>query len=282
MIFSKPPVPGLVKTRLTEEHGGSLSEHEAAEFFRCSLLDVTELAMLALDDLEGMSAQERVLDGAALVRRYDLFISTISPDAIAMIAALLAEDAPWPRKLEFIEDKAASFDEHFDSAFLQLFERGYESVVSIGADMPLLPREHIVDAFCWLERLSGLTEEGFAFVQAPCQQSGVSLVGMTRGTPLTAQGVYYNLSGLPALDAYTLKLRGLSVPNAFLSPVSDVDNDADLAHMISCLNAVAEASLYQPELFLARRVLEWVDRMGLTVMAPPNDEHDPRQYIDIL
>ena len=30
----------------------------------------------------------------------------------------------------------------------------------------------------------------------------------------------------------------------------------------------------------AQRVLDWVDYMGIQVITPPNDEHDPRQYID--
>lgn len=281
MLFCKPPIPGLVKTRLTEANGGSLTNEEAAEFFGCSLLDVTELALLALDDLDELNFAERAHDKNITEKSYDFFISTISQEAITLLQAFIAADGPWTRSIEFLVDKGTSFDEHFDDAFTQLFSRGYQAVVSIGADMPLLPRGHIVEAFCWLDELRKTNDEGFAFVQAPCQQSGVSLVGMTKGTPLTASGVYYNRSGLPALDAYTAKLREVDVPNIFLHPVSDVDDDADLAHMISCLNAVAEASFYQPDIFLARRVLAWVDHMGLVVTAPPNDEHDPRQYIDV-
>ena len=37
LLFSKPPVPGMVKTRLTTEHDGFLSPAQAAEFFKRSL-----------------------------------------------------------------------------------------------------------------------------------------------------------------------------------------------------------------------------------------------------
>jgi uncharacterized protein len=281
LLFCKPPIAGLVKTRLTEARGGSLTEVEAAEFFRCSVLDVAEVGMLALEDLAIMNEAERQNDPEAHERRYDFFISTISEEGIGMLKEIFDEDGPWSHKITYLMDKGASFDEHFDDAFDQIFSHGYENVVAIGGDLPLLPREHISEAFKWLDILAPQSPERYAFVQAPCQQSGVSIVGKTRTTPISASGIYYNQTGLPALDAYTDKLREIDIPNAFLNPVSDVDSDADLAHAISCLNAVAEASRYQTNIFLARRVLEWVDGMGLLVTAPPNEEHDPRQYIDL-
>lgn len=281
LLFCKPPLPGLVKTRLTEEQGGTLTNAEAAEFFKCSLLDVAEVAMLALDDLADNNASERKKNPSLPIKDYDFFVSTLSLDAVATLKELFKNEGPWSHDITYLVDEGASFDEHFDDAFDQIFSQGYESVVSVGGDMPLLPREHVRTAFQWLDYLSKDDPRGYAFVQAPCQQSGVSLVGMTKNTPMRASGVYYNTSGLPVLDAYTKKLQDTGVPNAFLNPVSDVDNDADLAHAISCLNSVAEASYFQEGLFLARRVLEWVDRMGLQVTAPPNDEHDPRQYIDV-
>lgn len=281
LLFCKPPIPGLVKTRLTEARGGSLTNEEAAEFFSCSVRDVAEVCMLAFDDLEQENALQRQADPSVPEKEYDFFVSTISESAVEMVEKMFNEDGEWPRKITYIVDNGASFDEHFDDAFDQIFKRGYDSIVAVGGDMPLLPRSHISEAFQWLDILSREDAHGYAFVQAPCQQSGVSLVGKTKETPISAGGVYYNRTGLPALDAYTDKLRELRIPNVFLNPVSDIDNDNDLAHAISCLNAVAEASFYQTDIFLARRVLEWVDRMGLQVEAPPNDEHDPRQYIDV-
>ena len=52
LLFSKPPVPGMVKTRLTTEHDGFLSPAQAADFFKRSLYDVSELAMHALMELQ--------------------------------------------------------------------------------------------------------------------------------------------------------------------------------------------------------------------------------------
>ena len=52
LLFSKPPIPGMVKTRLTQARGGFMTEEQAAEFFKLSLYDVSELAMHALIELQ--------------------------------------------------------------------------------------------------------------------------------------------------------------------------------------------------------------------------------------
>ncbi len=67
---------------------------------------------------------------------------------------------------------------------------------------------------------------------------------------------------------------------AYFAPVADIDEKVDLAHAISCMYAIEQAAKYQSELFVPRRVLDWVNIMGIRVCTPPNDEHDPRQYID--
>jgi hypothetical protein len=94
------------------------------------------------------------------------------------------------------------------------------------------------------------------------------------------QGVYYNLDGVAALDAYVEKLDKRKIPSAFLTPVSDIDETSDLAHAISCITAMEAAARTQPDLYLPRRVLTWIDYLGLRVATPPNDNHDPRSEID--
>ena len=54
----------------------------------------------------------------------------------------------------------------------------------------------------------------------------------------------------------------------------------DLAHAVSCIRAIKEAAKYQTEIYVPQRVLDWCDFMNIRVSTPPNDNHDPRQYID--
>lgn len=277
LLFTKAPVPGATKTRLTIARGGLFTPEEAADFYRASLLDVAAIGFKALAELHH-AAQA---DTNGNLDRYDFVVSCPSQADRAILETLFAENAPWPAEIQFICDEGRTFDEHFDDAFHQLFARGYQSAVSIGGDIPTMPVSHIVQAFQWLEYYDSYSEKG-GFVQAPCQECGVSLVGYTAKTPMNSTGVFYNMNGIPALDAYIAKAAEQGVPVANLMPVADVDDTRDLAHTISLLRATAYSIDCQPGLFLARRTLDWINRAGIAVSTPPNSEHDPRGTVDGL
>lgn len=279
LIFSKPPIPGLVKTRLTQERGGMFTQEQAAQFFKRSLWDVTELACWCMDDLEDLNKREREANPGAPERSYDLFISTTPANNVELMKETIYEIGEWPRDIKFMADKGASFDDHFDYAFKEIFDQGYEAIVSIGADIPTLPRTHVSQAFQWLIYFSEVLGTP-GFVQAPCQECGTSLVGLSFDTPIDHQGIYYNMDGRPALDGYREKLEAGDIPNAYLAPVADVDEVEDLAHALSCARALECASKFQTDIYVPKRVLQWADFMGLKSVAPPNENHDPRQYMD--
>ena len=279
LIFSKPPIPGMVKTRLTIERGGPFSQEQAAQLFKRCLWDVTELAMWCMDDLEALNKKELENDPGAPERSYDLFISTTPASNVEAMQQTIEQIGPWPRPINYMADKGATFDDHFDMAFQEIFDQGYEAIVSIGADIPTLPRAHVTQAFQWLIYFNEVLGTP-GFVQAPCQEAGTSLVGFNFDTPIDHQGIYYNMNGRPALDGYVEKLKEKNIPNAYLAPVADVDEIEDLAHCISCSRALEAASKFQTGIFVPKRVLQWVDFMGLKVTTPPNENHDPRDYLD--
>lgn len=278
LLFSKPPVAGMVKTRLTVEYGGALSPEQAAEFFRRCLYDVSELCMQALLELQAENDALVAEDPEATAITYDFFVSTTPAENVGLMKETYDAIGPWPMEIHYLTDKGATFDDHFDDAFKQIFALGYESIVSVGGDIPTMPKGHISQAFAWLDYFQLLGTPGF--VQAPCQECGTSLVGFSNNTPIDHQGVYYNLDGVAALDAYVAKLIEEDIPSAYLSPISDIDEKTDLAHAISCIRAISRAAKTQPGLYVPQRVLDWIDYMGFQVTTPPNDEHDPRQYID--
>ncbi len=279
LIFSKPPIPGLVKTRLTRERGGIFTEEQAAQFFKRSLWDVTELAMWCMDDLEALNKQEREANSGAPVRTYDLFVSTTPEKNMQLMKDTLNEVGKWPHEIHYMTDTGSSFDEHFNRAFQEIFDQGYEAIVSIGADIPTLPRAHVTQAFQWLDYFSEVLGTP-GFVQAPCQECGTSLVGYNYDTPIDHTDIYYNMSGRPALDGYVSKLQDKNIPNAYLAPVADVDEPEDLAHCLSCARALRQAAEFQTGIYVPRRVIEWADAVGLKPVALPNENHDPRQYLD--
>ena len=205
-------------------------------------------------------------------------MSTTPADNVELMRETYDALGKWPMEIHYITDKGATFDDHFDDAFKQIFDMGYEHIVSVGGDVPTMPITHISQAFQWLDYFQDLGTPGF--VQAPCQECGTSLVGFSYNTPINHQGVYYNLTGKPALDAYVEKLQEMDIPSAYFTPVADIDEKVDLAHAVSCIRAIKEAAKYQTEIYVPPRVLDWCDFMNIRVSTPPNDNHDPRQYID--
>ena len=280
LIFSKPPLPGIVKTRMTKEYGGFLTLEQAAAFYKVCFYDVCEMGMHALIELQERNTEKMAEDPEQDKIVYDFFISTTPAESLPKVKEVFDKIGPWPMEINYLVDTGSSFDEHFNDAFKQLFDMGYENIVSIGGDVPTMPKEHVKGAFQWLEYFRHyLGKPGF--VQAPCQECGTSLVGFSCDTPIDHDGIYYNMDGRPALDGYVEKLQEAGdIPSAYFDPVADIDEITDLAHAISCMKAIREAAKYQPHLFVPHRTLTWVELMGLRVSTPPNENHDPRDYLD--
>lgn len=278
LIFSKYPTPGKVKTRLTTKHGGFLTEEEAAHFFKMCLFDVCEGSMHALMSLQEESDAEVAANPDAIHDTYDFFVSTTPAANVELMKEMFENVGGWPMPIHYITDSGATFDEHFNDAFSQLFAMGYENIVSVGGDIPTMPKSHLTQSYQWLHYFQKKGTPGF--VCAPCQECGTSLVGYSYNTPIDHTGIYYNLDGRPALDGYVEKIQDNDIPSAYFSPVADIDERTDLAHAISCMKAIRLAAKTQPDLFTPRRTLAWCALKGIQVSTPPNEEHDPRQYID--
>ena len=277
LIFTKPPLPGVVKTRMTTEYGGFLTMEQAAGFYRCCFYDVCAMGMQAIVELRERNERMRAEDPSVDKVTYDFFCSTTPPECIDQVKELFEKLGPWPVEVNLLADKGSSFDEHFNDACQQLFDRGYESFVAIGGDVPTMPKSHIKQAFQWLDYFQEIGKPGFVY--APCQECGTSLVGYSYNTPIDHTGVYYNMDGRPALVGYLEKIQEADIPSAYFDPVADVDEVTDLGHAVSCMKSIREAAKYQ-DLFVPKRTLAWVEIMGIEVSTPPNDNHDPRDYLD--
>jgi glycosyltransferase A (GT-A) superfamily protein (DUF2064 family) len=279
LMFSKPPVPGLVKTRLTKEKGGVFSAEDAAALFHRSLFDVMELCILAVAQLEAEDAEAAAADPEADRHEYGFFISTTPDENVDVMRETFESAGEWPREFNYIIDEGANFDEHFDNAFQQIFDAGYDSILSVGGDIPMLPFTHVTTAFRWLQYFAATSDKG-GLVQAPCQECGVSVIGWTRETPMSHEGVYYNMTGRPALDAYVEKCQENEVPFASLTPVADIDDIQDLAHAVSLARSAAYGAQFQPDFYVPRRFLDYVNWRGIQISTPPNEDRDSREGID--
>ncbi|MCL2826841.1 MAG: DUF2064 domain-containing protein [Eggerthellaceae bacterium] len=309
LIFSKLPRAGLVKTRLTPLQDGIFTPELAAALYHCMLFDTVEACCGALSDLEGMheaegassasasspmaDAEDESLAGKALETpsdTYDILISTAPVEDVEAMRKLFADSGVWPRELHFIGDTGTSFDEHYNDAFDQAWEQGYDAILSMGADMPVLPKSVVIEGFQALrriddrDRLSAQAEgEGEArggMVLAPDQEMGVSIVGWTRPTNMSHTGVFYNRDGLTVLPAYIEKARERGLPVHYLPAVPDVDTMADLAHNITLMQAIEYCAEFQ-DLALPWRTIDALRQVGyFEVRVPPNELRDPRAGID--
>ncbi len=279
LMFSKPPVPGLVKTRLTQEQGGLFTPEQAAELFHRSLFDVMELCITATAQLEAEDAAVSAEDPSAPQHEYHFFISTTPEENVERMRQIFEGDGAWPVEFTYLVDSGENFDVHFDSAFEQIWERGFDTILSVGGDIPMLPLTHVTSGFRWLQYFLETSPQG-GLVQAPCQECGVSVIGWTRNAAMDHQGVYYNMTGRPALDAYVQKCEAAGVPMASLTPVADVDDVQDLAHAVSLARSAEYTHQFQPDFFVPRRFLDWVNWRGIRVGTPPNEDRDSRDGID--
>ncbi|MDR3762807.1 MAG: DUF2064 domain-containing protein [Acidobacteriota bacterium] len=277
VFFSKVPEAGTTKTRLTVERDGVMSPQEAAELYHTVLLDTADVGMHALVELNEAG---RGGNAADRVDTYDFVVCSAPEKNIPQMKELFDAAGPWPLPIQYICDEGTNFNEHFDSAYKKLWQMGYETAVAIGGDLPQMPVKNLVLAFQILRRFEK-DYNGLGLVHCPCQACGVSLVGLTKATPMDFEGIFYNTNGVSALDGIinTAKLKGF--PVAALETVADIDTVEDLAHALSMARSQEYTSQFQPEVLFPKRFLAWAEREGYVVCTPPNENHDPRTLIDV-
>ena len=272
LLFSKLPEVGLVKTRLTTLKDGWFEPEVASALYHCMLFDVVEIICAALADLEEAETKGDARD------TYELVISTAPARNLEPMRKLFEDAGTWPREIVFINDEGSNFDEHYNHAFQQAWDRGADCILSMGADMPALTKSDVKFGFEQLHKLDGLPNGGI--VLAPDQEMGVSVVGWTRDTDFSHTGVFYNQTGLTVLPAYIEKARLSNLPVLWLPPIPDVDTMADFYHNITLVEALCYCAEFD-DVCPPWRTAQALEEIGFShVYIAPNDLRDPRDEID--
>ena len=272
LLFSKLPEVGLVKTRLTTLKDGWFEPEVASALYHCMLFDVVEIICAALADLEAAGAAGGVHD------TYELVISTAPARNLEPMRKLFEDAGTWPREIVFINDEGSDFDEHYNHAFQQAWDRGADCILSMGADMPALTKSDVKFGFEQLHKLDGLPNGGI--VLAPDQEMGVSVIGWTRDTDFSHTGVFYNQTGLTVLPAYIEKARLDNLPVLWLPPIPDVDTMADFYHNVTLVEALCYCAEFD-DICPPWRTAQALEEIGFShIYVAPNDLRDPRDEID--
>ncbi len=205
IVFAKPPVPGLVKTRLSPP----LSRAEAAAVHEASLKDVVAAARRTGFDVE-------------------IHFAGSDDDGGAFFAREFADVARRPQS-------GGDLGHRMSAAFEGAFARGETRVLLVGSDSPTLPREEL-DAAA-REAVAGTV------VLGPALDGGYYLVGMRAESWPAArrmfEGVRWSTDSVFTATVERLAAEGMGVH--LLTPWYDIDHIEDLR--IAALHAGRESHL---------------------------------------
>lgn len=132
ILFTRIPLEGNTKTRLTlKEEGGILTSEEAATFYKASMMDVIEVFIKVI---KSFNEEKPNLENK-------LFIAYEPKEKEENLKRILEKSDLQGLSNDSIELFATSgnnFNERIAMSFEYVFKKGYESAVMVGGDHPLI------------------------------------------------------------------------------------------------------------------------------------------------
>lgn len=193
VVMAKAPVAGAVKTRLVPP----LSLEEAADLYRCLLLDL--------------------LENIAAFKGADLYVA-FTPEAAASLFQKIV-----PPGFVCFPQRGQDLGERMADIFENLFERGYERIVVIGSDLPVFPSSFLNAAF---RALAGSRSH---VVLGPSRDGGYYLIGLGGFVPEIFTGIPWETEQV--LDATRRQLSRIRIEPVLLPEWFDVDKVEDLRYL---------------------------------------------------
>ncbi len=191
ILFAKKPEPGKVKTRLAEGIGVA----GAARIYRAFLQDIL----------------------SSLNRLYHPFAVAYTP---ADAGRYFARISGGPSAL--FPQQGRDLGKRMERAFLKQFSLGYDKVILIGSDIPLLSPDILEEA------REAVAEH--PAVLGPCRDGGYYLIGLRRPMPELFSGILWG--GDKVLRDTVSILRRQQCNYRLLPELSDIDRAHDLQELI--------------------------------------------------
>jgi rSAM/selenodomain-associated transferase 1 len=191
--MAKAPKAGQVKTRLVPP----LSQEEAAELYRCLLLD----KILQVGTLSGV----------------DPYLAYTPADARAQMASLAPQD------FTLIAQAGPDLGDRLHRLSAALLKRGHPGVIIIDSDTPTLPSTYLLDA------LDQLQNRSTDLVLGPAEDGGYYLIALKRPCLALFDDIPWSS---PAVFTETLRRASAErLKVATLPSWYDVDTPNDLARL---------------------------------------------------
>ncbi len=222
IIFSKAPVAGAVKTRLTQD----------------SSLDAEGAALLAeamLKDTISLSAESDASD--IMIG----FTPEAERESMERIAKGVLKERHQERPITLLTQRGTNFDERFGSVVSAAFAAGAENAVVLGEDLPYLPPDIINRAF------SFLTEDwtNNPIVLGPAGEGGVYLVGVTRNFDPKYFAKNQLFSGGVEISQFIKLCKNEGSVLKLVPAFTDVDVEEDLVSLLLYIDAMKTATKFE-------------------------------------
>ena len=230
IVVAKEPVPGLTKTRLCPP----FTPEDAAEFYRCLLLDTLEL-----------------------MKRFDLADRSMAYTPLEALSSFI-EIAP--ESFHLFPQAGANLGERLAHALDHHFQLGYRRVAVMNSDGPTLPLAFLEEAFSSLDSAD--------VTLGPGHDGGYYLIGMKRLHAELFDGIPWSTEQVVPQTLAVCRRLGLKVH--LLSEWYDVDVAADLDRLTADLARRRSAASCTWQ-FLQRRGLAQVDALPKTLLAEESD-----------
>jgi uncharacterized protein len=206
ILFAKKPAVGKVKTRLAEGVGAA----SAVRLYQAFLEDI-------LSSLKGLDRP---------------FAVAYTPAGAGEYFEVAASGAT-----ELFPQQGRDLGERMDNAFVRQFARGYDRVILIGSDIPLLSPDILEEA------RAALAEH--PVVLGPCRDGGYYLIGLREPVPGIFTGISWG--GDRVFRDTVSVLRRERCNYRILPELSDVDRAHDLDRLTAELKSRALRGDFIPE-----------------------------------
>jgi glycosyltransferase A (GT-A) superfamily protein (DUF2064 family) len=216
LIFSKVPVPGLVKTRLTENT--CLSESDAALIAEAMLKDTIFLSSKSQTD-----------------QIYIGYIPQNKKSILSTIVEDVRRDGNLNKKVEYILQEGSNFDERFGSVVKSVIIKGAKNIIVLGADLPYLEPKILNKTF---KILSGGNKKKKVVI-GPANGGGIYLVGINNEFDFKWFNQYHLFRGGVEIIQFSRFCKARGIDLILLPAFGDVDLEEDLVSLIAYIEALS-------------------------------------------
>ncbi|MFN0119118.1 MAG: TIGR04282 family arsenosugar biosynthesis glycosyltransferase [Blastocatellia bacterium] len=231
VVMAKAPVAGTVKTRLIPALGAGL----ATELYVAFLNDTFATLQSVREELEDAADEADADYTLSLILCYTPAGAGEAFENVEREGSLL------------IAQRGENLGERIRNCFSDLFARGYENVIILGADSPSLPGEYVLDAF------DELDAEGRVII-GPSRDGGYYLIGARRDHPALFTEIPWSTDAVLAETQKRANAAGLEI--VLLPEWYDVDTPEELELLRAELRQNSAAA---PRTW---RVLKSMDKAG--------------------